>query len=221
MKKLLIIFGCGEFGEVAHFYFSRYSNYEVAAFTVDSSHLEEPVFCGLPVIPFESLLEAYTPDIAALFVAIGYDDLNAARKRKFFAAKDMGYEIASYVSSKATLWSGLEVGQNWFILENNLIQPFAKLGDNVIMYPGNFIGHHSSIDEHTYISANVTIGGGTHIGERCFLGLGSKLRDHIRIGARSVIGVGANVMHDTEPDSIYAGIKARKIKAPSNRLKHL
>ena len=50
MKKL-IIFGCGEIAQLAHLYFSRTSEYEVAGFTVDSGYLKETTFCGLPVFP--------------------------------------------------------------------------------------------------------------------------------------------------------------------------
>ena len=35
MKKRLVIFGAGDIAQLAHFYFSSDSDYEVVAFTVD------------------------------------------------------------------------------------------------------------------------------------------------------------------------------------------
>ena len=55
MKKKLIIFGTGEIAQLAHYYFTNDSNYEIAAFTVDEQFLEEDTFCSLPVVPFETL----------------------------------------------------------------------------------------------------------------------------------------------------------------------
>ena len=100
MKRKLVIFGCGDIGQLAHFYFSSDSDYEVVAFTVDAAFVPGPAFCGLPVVAFEELASLLPPDQVDLFVALSYSKLNAVRKEKFLAAKAQGYTLASFVSSR-------------------------------------------------------------------------------------------------------------------------
>jgi len=47
MKKPLVIFGSGDIAQLAHYYFSMDSNYEVVAFTVDANYIKESEFCRL------------------------------------------------------------------------------------------------------------------------------------------------------------------------------
>ena len=63
-----------------------------------------------------------------MFVAVGYSKVNAVRAEKFAAARAKGYRIATYLSSRATIFAGFEPKENCFILEDNTIQPFASIG---------------------------------------------------------------------------------------------
>ena len=58
-----------------------------------------------------------------MFVAVGYQDLNKFRARKYEEAKAKGYELISYVSSRASNFGGVEIGDNCFVLEFAAIQP--------------------------------------------------------------------------------------------------
>lgn len=160
MKKPLVIFGSAEIAQLAHYYFTRDSNYEVAAFTVDSAYMKENLFCGLPVVPFEELIYTHPPDQYDVFVALSYSKLNAIRKEKYLAAKAQGYKLASYISSKATVLNDGHMGENCFILEDNTIQPFVVIGNNITLWSGNHIGHHSTIKDHCFISSHVVVSGG-------------------------------------------------------------
>jgi len=93
MKKRLVIFGSGDIAQLAHFYFSTDSEYDVAAFTVDATYLTDTTFCGLPVVAFEEVFQHYTPEEYEFFVALSYSKLNAVRKGKYLAAKAMGYRL--------------------------------------------------------------------------------------------------------------------------------
>ena len=77
INKKLIIFGLGEQAEVAHYYFSQHSDYEVVAYTVDDEFSGQPSLTpGIPVVPFSSVEKIYTPDEHSAFVAIGYSKMN-------------------------------------------------------------------------------------------------------------------------------------------------
>lgn len=222
MKKPLVIFGAGDIAQLAHFYFSTDSEFEVVAFTVDAAYLTETQFCGLPVVAFEEVVALYPPEQCAFFVALSYSKLNQIRKDKFLAAKEKGYSLASYVSSRATvLVDDQAIGENCFILEDNTIQPFVRIGDDVTLWSGNHVGHHSSIADHVFIASHVVISGGVAIGEQCFIGVNATLRDHISIGPRCVIGAGVLILADAPADGVYLGTAAERSKVPSNRLRGL
>lgn len=219
MKKPLVIFGTGDIAQLAHFYFSTDSEYEVVAFTVDAAYRIEITFCDLPVIAFDELTKQYAPEQCEIFVALSYSKLNAVRKEKYLAAKALGYRIASFISSHATVLNKGSIGENCFIFEDNTIQPFVTIGNNVTLWSGNHIGHHSTIKDHCFIASHVVVSGGVEIGEQCFIGVNATLRDHIKIGARCVIGAGALLLSDAETEGVYIGAATERSKVPSTKLR--
>ncbi len=219
--KPIVIFGIGELAEVAAFYFEHDSPRVVAAFTVDAGYLRESTFSGLPVVPFEELADTLPPSAYDLFVAVGYSGLNDLRASKCAAGRSAGYALAMYVSSRATTWPGLVTGDNAFILEDNTIQPFARIGNNVVLWSGNHVGHHAVIEDNVFVTSQVVISGGVTIGENTFLGVNSTIRDHGRIGRRCVIGAGAVITEDAEDGSVYIPAPSSKSRVPSSRLRHL
>jgi sugar O-acyltransferase (sialic acid O-acetyltransferase NeuD family) len=220
MKKLLI-FGAGDIGELAHWYFTRDAKREVAAFTVDAAFVREDRFAGVPVVPFESVHEAFPPDSHDLFVAVSYAKLNTLRRDKYLEGKRRDYGIATYVSSHATVLNDGRIGENCFILEDNTIQPFAVIGNNVTLWSGNHIGHHSTIGDHCFITSHVVVSGGVRIGERTFVGVNATIRDHVAIGAGCVIGAGSLILKDAPDDSVHSAGGTEMARVPASRLRHL
>jgi sugar O-acyltransferase (sialic acid O-acetyltransferase NeuD family) len=220
-EKKLVIFGTGDIAELAHFYFRTDSEYDVVAFTVDEGYIDAPTFCDLPVVPFEKIAAHYGPAGHDIFVALSYSKLNAVRKEKYLAAKALGYRLATYVSSHATVLNEGRIGENCFILEDNTIQPFATIGNNVTLWSGNHVGHHSVTGDHTFIASHVVISGGVEIGEQCFIGVNVTLRDHIKIGDRCVLGAGALLLSDAEAEGLYMGPATERSKVPSTRLRKI
>ena len=221
MKKSLIIFGSGDIAQLAHYYYSRDSNYQVVAFTVDGAYLIEASFCGLPVIPFEEIVAHHAPGQHDMFIALSYSKLNSVRKEKYYAAKALGYSLASYVSSHATILNDGKIGDNCFIFEDNTIQPFVTIGNNVTLWSGNHIGHHSTIHDHCFIASHVVVSGGVEIGEQCFIGVNATVRDHIKIGEKCVIGAGALLLSNAESQGVYIGAATERARVPSSRLRNI
>jgi sugar O-acyltransferase (sialic acid O-acetyltransferase NeuD family) len=219
MTKPIIIFGTGDLAQVAHFYLTHDSDYTVEAFTVDRDYLSVSTFCDLPVVPFEELENLYPPQDFEIFIAVSYAKVNVVRASKYESAKAKGYRLISYVSSKATTWSDLSIGENCFILEDNTIQPFVKIGNNVTLWSGNHIGHHSTIGDNCFITSHVVVSGGVNIGKNCFIGVNATLRDHINIADKCVIGAGVLLLADVDTEGVYMGTATERSKVPSRRLK--
>tara|TARA_B110000003_G_C16499017_1_gene476630 strand:- start:291 stop:956 length:666 start_codon:yes stop_codon:yes gene_type:complete len=197
-EKKLIIFGTGQIAELAYYYFSSDSEYSIQGFSVDKEYIESDDFFGLPVIAFEEIQASFPPEDYEMFIALSYSEVNSIRKKKYFAAKEKGYKLASYISSRATILNNMSIGDNCFILENNTIQPFVSIGNNVTLWSGNHIGHHSAICDHVFIASHVVVSGGVHIGSQSFLGVNATLINNISIGDGCVIGAGALVNSNVE-----------------------
>jgi sugar O-acyltransferase (sialic acid O-acetyltransferase NeuD family) len=211
--KNLVIFGTGDIAQLADYYFTNDSDYTVKGFAVDAEFLSSDRFNNSPLVAFEQITDSFSPETHELFIALSYSEINQLRARKFLEAKDKGYKIASYISSKATVFDNVEIGENCFILENNVVQPYVRIGDNVTLWSGNHIGHHSSIDDHCFLASHIVVSGGVEMGKYVFIGVNATLRDHIKIGDSSVIGAGALIMSDTPPTGVFVakGTKAAAI----------
>ena len=218
MKRKLIVFGARQIAEVCAFYFEHDSEYEVVAFTVDGAFLTETIFAGKPVVAFEEILRTHPPTEFDMFVAASYQKMNQVRAEKYYTAKALGYELASYVSSKATTWPGLRLGDNTFVMEGNVVQPFVTIGVDTILWSGNHIGHHATIGDHCFLASHIVVSGSVQIGDHCFVGVNATLRDGISIAPRCLIGAGALIVKSTKPDEVYRGPASIAIGVPSSEI---
>ncbi|MHB8084851.1 MAG: acetyltransferase [Dehalococcoidia bacterium] len=207
----LVLIGDGEYGQIAYEYFTYDSPYRVVAFCAERDFLKRDELLGLPVVPFEQLEQAYSPNNYKIHVAITYTQLNRVRTRLYLKAKEKGYKAATYVSSKAFVWHNVKIGENCFIFENNVIQHMVEIGNNVVLWSGNHIGHRTKIGDNCYISSHVVISGYCEIGEYSFLGVNTALEDKIKIGKDCITGVGTVVVKDLEPGKVYVGSPARAL----------
>lgn len=208
-QRKLIIYGIGETAEIAYEYFTYDSDYEVVAFTVDKQFLDRESMYGLPVLPFEDIEKKYNPTDFNMFAAATYNKLNRVRARMYNNAKAKGYNMANYISSKAFVWRNVEMGDNVFIFEMNVVQHKVKIGNNVMLWSGNHIGHQSILEDHVYLSSHCVISGFCKIGAFSFLGVNCTFNDNITIGKDNIIGSGALVVKNTEDAQLMMGSPAR------------
>jgi sugar O-acyltransferase (sialic acid O-acetyltransferase NeuD family) len=219
MKKV-VIFGTGDIGHLAHYYMIHDSLFQVIAFCADAAFITSKNFLGLPLVPFEEILNIYPPDDFDMFVALSYSKLNSVRTEKYNMAKEKGYKLASYVCSRSVIWPDLEIGDNCFIFENQTIQPFVKIGNNVTMWSGNHIGHSSIIGDHSFLTSHVVVSGHVEVGHSSFLGVNSTLRDGVKLAPYSVIGAGATIVKNTVEGGVYTGIPARLREKDGRMIKY-
>jgi sugar O-acyltransferase (sialic acid O-acetyltransferase NeuD family) len=212
----VVIFGVKDFASLAHFYLRHDSEHRVVAFTVHREFIPaEREFEGLPVVPLEDLETAYPPDRYSAFAPMSHRKMNRLREGIYNELKGRGYQLISYVSSRATTFPEGKIGDNCFILEDNTIQPFANIGDNVVIWSGNHIGHHSLVESHAFITSHVVISGHCRIGAYSFLGVNATLKDQLTLAEGTLIGMGANITKDTEPWSLYKADATKASKMSS------
>ncbi len=210
-KEKIVIVGDGETAEMAYEYFTYDSNYEVVAFSAERKYLKNSLLFGLPVVPFEELELTYSPKEFKIFIAISFTQLNRLRRRLYEEAKEKDFSCVSYVSSRAFVWRNVKIGENCFILENNVLQSNVRVGNNVFIWSGNQVGHRAVIDDNCFVSSQVVISGFCEIGKNCFLGVNSCLADMIKVAKDCIIGAGAVVIKDTEEGRVYVGNPAKAL----------
>jgi len=214
----LVIFGAGDIARLANYYFTHDSDYEVAAFTVDREYRSGDKFLGLPLINFEDITKCYPPAEHEMFVALSYTKMNKIRAERYLRAKEMGYKCANYISSHCTFLTQEPAGENCFILEDNTVQPFVAIGNNVTLWSGNHIGHDSIIADHCFISSHVVVSGHVRIGSYCFIGVNATLRNGIVIAPETLIGAGAVIMKDTVEKDVYVSRRAELLPKKSDKI---
>ena len=209
MKKEVVIFGVKDTAELAHWYLTHDSEYTVVAFTVNRAFMDIQEFHGLPVVAFEELTSHYPPSEYLLFAPMTGVKMNTLRQKIYEEGKRMGYTYISYISSKATV-CGNQIGENCFILEDNTLQPFTTIGNNVVMWSGNHIGHHGVIEDHVFFTSHVVLSGHCHVKQRAWFGVNATIRDYTVIGEGCLISMGALVTKSTEDGGLYIGSPAKK-----------
>ena len=213
-----MLFGTGAMAGDAYIYLTHDSPYEVAAFTKDREYLEEDTLFELPIVPFDDIESSYPPDEYKMFIAVGFLRVNRIRAERYYQAKALGYELISCVSSRATTWPGLSIGENCLIGPNSIIYPSAKIGNNVIIGDGSIVPHGTIIKDHCFLSAGVALSGFVTVEPYCFLGTNATVRNSVTIARECVIGAGALILADTEERGVYMGKPADQLPISSDKL---
>ena len=216
-RKKLVLVGDSALAEVAYEYFTHDSPYRVVGFSVEREYLKRENLFGLPVVPFEEIESRFDPAQHDAFVAVAYTQMNRLRTRLCQESKAKGYTLTRYVSSKAFVWHNVPIGENCFIFENNVVQPFVKIGNNVILWSGNHIGHHSEIKDNCFISSHVVVAGFVSVGENCFLGVNSSISNNRTVGRDCWVGPGVTIAVDAPDGSLYSVDKVTPSRVGSLR----
>jgi sugar O-acyltransferase (sialic acid O-acetyltransferase NeuD family) len=214
----LVIFGAGDIARLAHHYFTHDSPHDVAGFVVDRAYRKADEFLGLPLVDAEDAARRFPPGDYDLFVALSYAKMNGIRAEKYAAMKAAGYRLVSYVSSRCSYLSSTPPGDNCFILEDNTVQPFVTIGNDVTLWSGNHIGHDATIEDHCFITSHVVISGYVRVGTRSFIGVNATLRNSITIAPQTLIGAGAIIMKNTKPKEVYMPERAKLFPKASDEI---
>lgn len=212
----VVLFGTTITSQLYHHFLTHDSPHEVVAFTVNEAYIRETTFLGLPVVAFEQVEGRFPPDRYRMAIPLGFHGVNRLRADRMDDARAKGYGFISHVSSKATVWSDLTVGENTFIHEGVVIQPFASLGAGVIVGPGALIGHHSTIGDCCFIGPRCAVLGLATVGARAVLGGNATIRDGLTVGVGAIVGAGALVTRDVPEASVQLATPAERLPGTSD-----
>ena len=121
-----------------------------------------------------------------------------SRRRNTPAMKAVATSSSATSARAAPTCRSTPPGDNCFILEDNTIQPFVSIGNNVTLWSGNHIGHDSTIDDHCFIASHVVVSGHVRVGTRSASSASTRrCATRSRSRPRRSIGAGAVIMKNT------------------------
>lgn len=215
--KQLVVFGAGKIGEVVSHHLLHDGERQISAFTCEGRYVPEAgAFCGRPVVPFERIEKDYPPDRFEMIVAVGYQELNAARRRICEQARAKGYRLASFVSRRAAYGDWLQIGDNCLILDDVIIEPRVLIGNNVVLWSGVLVGHHSVLEDDCWVAGRAVFGGSSKLGAGSFVGLGAVVGPEVEIGAQSFLGAGVVVTKCAQPKSVFIAADTQEYRLDSD-----
>lgn len=201
--KPIVLFGTGKIAEVLLYFFTHHSDRQVVACSVDRDYLPGSEWHGIPVAPFDEITRSHSPETHDMFVALGYQDMNALRTAKCAEARQLGYTLASYVHPESGLPSDCVYGDNCFIMNQVHIHPRVKLGNNVFVWSGAMIGHHSSIGDNCWLTSCTNISGVVTMGSNCFLAVNATVAHGITVGDDCFIGANALITKCADEGQVF------------------
>lgn len=202
MSKALVIFGTGKIAEVVHYYAVNECGLKVIAFCVDAAYKNVDHFLGLPVVNFEDVENMYPPSAYQMFVALGYHDLNRLRETKCNSAMQKGYELVSVISPLTNLPANIITGYNCFIMPPAIVHPCVVLGNNVFVWSGSVVGHHSLIEDNCWLTSACNISGNVRLGANSFVAVNATIGHSVHIKKNCFIGANALVTKNLEADQV-------------------
>jgi sugar O-acyltransferase (sialic acid O-acetyltransferase NeuD family) len=216
----VVIFGAGQIAEVAKVYMDAYGADRIVGFTVDTAYRHAEAFQGLPLVAWEQLEDHFPAGSVKLLGPLSYRRLNDFRRERHLEGKARGYAFASFVHPASHVYTR-DIGENCFILENNVIQPFVRIGDSVIIWSSNHIGHHAVVGDYCFLASQVGLGGGVRVGARSFLAGKAGIESGVEIGEACFIGTAAIVKKNLPAETVVPGEADAIAPYPNSRLKRL
>jgi sugar O-acyltransferase (sialic acid O-acetyltransferase NeuD family) len=215
--KPVVLFGAGKIAEVLLYLFENHSNRQVIACTIDHKFLDARTWNGMPIVPFENLRETHPPEQYDLFIAIGYQELNRLRSRRCEEARNMGYNLISYIHPESGLPKDCEYGDNCFVMNNVLIHPKVRLGNNVFIWSGAMVGHHSSIGDNCWLTSCCKVSGLVDVGKNCFMAVNSTISHSVKVGADCFIGANSLIVKCTKDKEVYLSESTKPFRLNSQQ----
>lgn len=216
----IVIFGTGQIAEVALAHIRAFSPDRVVGFTVDRAYMESPDFHGLPVVPWDALETRFPPDRVKLMGPLSYQKLNELRRDRHREGQARGYEFASFIHPSVHNMAEV-VGENCFILENTILQPYSRIGDGCIIWTASHIGHHTTIGDHCFISSQVGIASGCNIGPRCLIGGQVGIDNNVTLGEEVYLESRSMIRRDLPAHSVVRHPQDLPQTYSSSRLKNM
>lgn len=211
MKKLAII-GSGDLGEQIAWHARNDNHYSVVGFFDDFAE-QGTARHGLPVLgKVSDVLTSFKEGLFdELLVAIGYKHFE--QRKNIFDTLVGEVPFGKLIHSSSYVDPSAKVGRGVVVYPGCVIDMKAQLEDNVLLNAGVVIAHDTTIGAHSFLSPAVKVAGFVRVGNCVSLGIGTCVVDNLLIGDFVRTGAGAVVAESLINPGLYLGVPARYKKA--------
>ena len=211
MKKI-IIYGVSDFARQLKYYLDRDRTYQIVGFCQDDGYNSVESYEGLPVYSFT---EAKKFTEVEFLIAVGYSKMNKNREAIYNRLKKSGCRIASYIHPTAVVQSN-SIGEGNIILENTVVEPFAKIGHGNLIWYNVSVAHGNIIGNFNNIAGNASLCGNVIVHNNCFIGNNACVKEGVTVSDYTLIGAQVYMPHDTKEGEVYKAPKGVLLKGKSD-----
>lgn len=213
MVKKKLIFGCSALARRL-FYSFKIEREPISAFVADDNYCDKGHFCGIPLVQYSKMEESFPAAEYEAYIAIGYSDMNAGRKKVMERLSALGYSLPNYIHPSA-ICTAVIMGVGNLIFAGSVLDMDVQIGDGNILFPGVMISHDTKIGSYNFFAPRATLAGDITIGKQNFFGLNCSVKNGVEIGDRCLIGASAYTTHDLKDGSVLAAPKSTLLERNS------
>jgi len=190
------------------------TNYSLVGITEAAVNLFQENMSGVPVIGGdEELPRLFDGGVKFAFVGVGAVGDTSERTKIYQKIEAIGFTPLTIIHPSAMIALTVELGKGDCFMAGTIVNPHARIGNNVILNTGALVEHDCVIGNHVCISPGAVLGGEVVVGEQSFIGMGALIKQGVTIGRNVIIGMGA-VVRDDIPDGVTAvGNPARTLES--------
>lgn len=215
MKKILLA-GNSVTANIIAGYLRSDLRYEIKACVVDDEFVSDGGVESLRSLALSHLPAIYPADQISVIMAMGYSDLNRGREKMYNKLREMGYVVETYIHPDAKVYSENPIGEGSVVLPGAVIEPYAKIGADTLVWCNVTVAHHSSVSDHCWIASGSVIAGYSSIGRNTFMGINSTIINKIEVAEFNLIGAGALITKNTKPNTVHLARSAEPLRYSSN-----
>ncbi len=150
-------------------------------------------------------------------IGIGTNEIRRKVAERFFGQ----IQFTNLVHPSATFGHDqrerLEQCQGLIVAAGVRLTSSIEVGDFAIFNQNVTVAHDCVVEDYVHIAPGANISGNVHLKEGCWVGAGAVINQgandkKLTINQGAMIGSGAVVIGDCEPNTVYAGVPAKRIK---------
>lgn len=202
MKKIVIV-GQGVAARVLASYLESDTQSQCVGFTVDDEYAVAESDPTTPCVPLSQLEAVFPPHSHSVLMGVGYAQMNNVRRVMFNRLKERGYTIERFIHSRASVNSLEQLGEGCIVLPGAVVEPYAKVGVNTVLWSNVTVAHHSTVGNSCWLASGAVVSGQAKIGDNTFVGVNATVVNEIEVGEGCFIGAGALVTKNTKSDTVH------------------
>ena len=122
------------------------------------------------------------------------------------------FEFINAISKFSYISPTSKIGIGNVIMPGVVVNSEAEIANHCVINTNSSLEHNSFMEDFSSLSAGVTTGGYFNLGKYSAIALGVTILDRTSIGENVVVGSGALVTKNLDPNGLYYGIPAKRIR---------